>query len=441
MLKIKSIIAMLLCAVMCISLIACGDEKKNDGGENKTDNVSSKLEVPEELVGTTVKYATWIDEYEVESGPVITNFINETGINVELVNVPQHTYVQKLAAMITAGQAPDVFRETCEWPRLLQLAQPIENAGIDVTDPLWDQSIVKFGTVGGKAFLVNTVGSIWCERNIVCYNKKIFNDNALTSPADYMEADNWTWDTFYKCLKDVKDCGVKYGGLIEVDYLANSVGASLIKYENGVFSNGTSDPLLLEAYTFSARTEKEGLVNIGLTQSDFVNGDCGLYITGSYACKASGHFNAMDPDDIGYAMMPKYNKEQSDYTYSSYPLAWGILEGAENPKGAGLFLEYFLNVENYKKAGSYDTAFKNEEAKKFYEKVTSNGFTEGAGYVYVTHGSAKLINENGRYYIRSGLQNVDPLQVATNLKSASNKVDAAVKSANEVIAKTAEKYK
>ena len=55
--------------------------------------------VPEELKGTTVKFATWIDHNTTEAKYPMSTFEKVTGIKVEWVDIPSETYVDKLASL------------------------------------------------------------------------------------------------------------------------------------------------------------------------------------------------------------------------------------------------------------------------------------------------------------------------------------------------------
>ena len=409
----------------------------SSGNRNNTDekNESDKMSIsdpygniPKSLKGTTVKYATWIEEYSTESGPVMEAFTAKTGIKVKLVSIPQHSYFTKLQAMVNAGNAPDVYCDTEEFPRLLPIAQPVENGGINLEDPIWSKEVVSLGTVNGKAYLLNTVGSIWAERDMVFFNKKLLEDNGIKTPADYMAENNWTWDTMREVMVSVKSLGYT-GGYLDPQMLANSIGAGFIKYENGKFVNGSSDSKLAAAWTFYNQCIKDGLCEISMPSSRMADGDVGLMMLNAYGLKATGYFSSMDTSHIGFAEMPKRDKSQKDYTTSSTCVkAWGIVKGAENPKAAAYFIHYYLNPENYKSAGSYDSAFISEEAKEFFFEIANRPLD----YMSIEPGVSKL-SVSGKWGAYANIPGQDPAQTKTIIEANKNVVDNLVAQGNQLL--------
>ncbi len=386
--------------------------------------------------GTTVKYATWIEERSTESGPVISGFENETGIKVELVTVPQGTYATKMAALITAGQAPDVYCDCQMWPSMAAIADSVDKAGIDVTDPMWDQTVIKYGTINGRSYLVNTVNSMWADKDMIFYNKKIFADNAITTPNEYEAAGNWTWETLLKCMTDVKNAGFT-GGYIDPTLLANSVGGSFLSYDinKAQISSNLDNPNFAAAWQFYYRALKSGATISGLSKDSFTNGECGVFMTGVYGLKNTGYWNAMDKDLIAFANMPKQNASDADYPHASFIKAWGLCKGSKNPKAAGLFLRYYLDIENYKKNGSYDSAFISEAARDFYFKINEPGWE----HILVENGVGNLMEEKmGVYWFANRMHEAskkDDSQVRTAISTIRNEVQNACNTGNQALAK------
>ena len=65
--------------------------------------------VPNNLKGTTVKFATWIDHTTTEAKYPMANFEKATGIKVEWTQIPQKDYYSKLVTMVASYTAPDVI--------------------------------------------------------------------------------------------------------------------------------------------------------------------------------------------------------------------------------------------------------------------------------------------------------------------------------------------
>lgn len=154
--------------------------------------------IPKNTAGTTVRYATWKNPYQNEDGKVVEKFQKKYGIKVKIDTIPQSTYVQEVTGKIAAGNSPDIFFDNGTFPASIACLQPLEAMQLDLNDGIWDQGMIKMSTLGGKPFLVNTVGNIWAEVDCLFYNKKIFADNRITTPEEYYKAGKWTFATLHK---------------------------------------------------------------------------------------------------------------------------------------------------------------------------------------------------------------------------------------------------
>lgn len=111
-------------------------------------------------------------------------------------------------------------------PQIFKVAQPLTSI-FDINDGFWDPRVTKATSFNGKAYFVNSYYSPYAPTTpIVVYNKKIFNDNGLTSPVDYINQNNWTWETFKQCMLDAKKLGF-YGGVLDPRYMALTMGPVL----------------------------------------------------------------------------------------------------------------------------------------------------------------------------------------------------------------------
>ena len=180
--KITRIAALLLCLVMVLALAACGGEPadKTDGKDRP--NKDSVTANAEKYRGTKVVYATWKNPDQNEDGPVVEAFEKKYGIEVEIDMVPQATYVSEIAGKIASGTQPDIFFDNCFFPASISVLQRIDAMELDLNDAIWDKCMLEMSKLGGKSFLVNTVGNIWAEVDCLFYNKKIFADNNITTP-------------------------------------------------------------------------------------------------------------------------------------------------------------------------------------------------------------------------------------------------------------------
>ena len=428
--KTTKFIVRALCIVLALAMavccIGCNSDSNTDGGStdkggpNKGGNAYANAE---KYRGTTVVYATWKNPYQNEDGKVVDDFQKKFGIKVEIDTTPQATYVQEIAGKIAAGESPDIFFDNCFFPASISCLQPIDAMELDLTDGIWDQGMLEMSKLGGKSFLVNTIGNVWAEVDCLFYNKKIFADNNITTPEDYVKAGKWNFAALTKCMKDVKNAGY-IGGYIDVESLLASTGAGFYKYENGRFSNGVT-PMTTTVMKQISQWVSDGLIRNPIEKNllnNFIKGNCGIAITNAYGMKATGYFSKMNPNDVGFTYIPQFDDNNKTYTTGLFR-GWGLIRGAKNPGGAGVFLRYYLD------AGNYDTAsaFINADAQNFFFKLTS-GVETDAKNPYMLLGINQLCSETSEPYRR--IAGMAPGQVSAQVASLNNRINANSKKIN-----------
>ena len=446
--KIRRLLSILAAIAMVLSLMAvagCGSKKGANAPASNVPVLSEAeeeffLDMPSELKGTTVKFATWIDHSTTDTADVLAGFETTTGMKYEWVNVPQGEYITKLIGLIAADQAPDVIVENGDFPNTLELLMPleVETTGLDVTDPFWDQNLNKLFTFGGKTYLVNGANSTWnMGGGVTYYNRTILEENGLDTPGTLVEADNWNLASLKKLVGQCEARTGLEGPAISIDstiFLAmyGAVEVSM-DTETGKFVNGINSARAQEALRWLLDLCEAHKIHLAVTSShsSLANGTSALQICGAYGLRNKpGWFFDMDIDDLGFAPLPKLKADDADYPYTSSSRAYGICSGSKNPKGAAYFLRYFLNGDNY----DYDKVFKNEEAKNLYIEgrskmnySTANFNTGVRMTLYPDEGGI----EDG---VLGGIIWSDSAQFSVNLEKAKNKVDACVEQANKLVA-------
>ena len=378
---LKRIITLLLAVAMLLSmcaLVGCGGGK---GGQGKTpvQNAGNSdeqyfLDMPTELRGTTVKFATWIDHTATDTAAVLSGFEVETGMKVELVQVGQTEYISKLIGLIGSDQAPDVVVENDAFPRTLGVLMPLEKetTGLDVNDPFWDQEITKTFTIGKYCYLVNAANTTWTFASVMTYfDKTVLAENGIVTPAELVEQNNWNKDSLWTLMEQIKaTCGfTKPGVAIEFDQWLDMHGGGQLAWDNeaDAFKNTIKDENTRKAIDYLMKGRDAGLLRVVRNHdNDITKGILPVQIAGPYGLRKNpGWFWEMDADDLGYTYAPKVNASDENYPASAKLRAYGICKGSKNPKGAAYFLRYFLNGDNY----NLDEMFKSEEAKEMYLKL------------------------------------------------------------------------
>ncbi|MBE6740553.1 MAG: extracellular solute-binding protein [Ruminococcaceae bacterium] len=439
----KRIITLLLCVAMLLSvacLAGCGDEKGGNNGANNgisaADEEEFFLDVPSELRGSTVQFATWIDHTKTDTAICLAGFEEATGIKAELVQVNESDYIQKVTALIAADQSPDVVVENGSFPKTLNLLMPleVETTGLDVKDPFWNQGTVERFTIGDYSYLVNGVNSSWDMAGAMTYfNKTILEENGITSPAELVEQNNWNVDSMWTLMEQIKGaCGFSRPGTsITFEDWVNMYGGAQIRWDpkTDKFVNSLKEENTKKAIDYMMRAQDAGLARIIANHDDDISkGNIALQICGAYGLRKSpGWFYTMDVDDLGFAPLPKVNKDDADYPYNSSIRAYGLCKGCKNPKGGAYFLRYFLNEDHY----DVNQIFKNEEAKKMYMELREK---QNYDKIFLTWGVVRVSEPTG-----DSLTMVNPLikgtsaQVSVNLEKAFNSCESYVAAANKII--------
>ncbi len=438
--RIFSYLAVFIMLLGVIGMAGCGKKNPSQSGAATNINMDAEeeyfLDIPSELKGTTVKYATWSSSRDGDP-----EFTNLTGMIFEPVHVPQSDYVVKIAGLIAADQAPDVIMENSDFPRTLNLLMPltVEKTGIDVHDPFWDQDIVDLYTVGKYCYLVaGTRGSTGRAGACTYFNKTTLEENGLKTPKDLVEEDNWNLDSFRQLMGQIKaSCGYQRAGtVIDVKAILAAFGAQEVIYdrETDRFANGTGTPQMLEGLKWLLNAQSEGLCELMLegSHSNLENGTGAIQICGAFGLRSKpGWFYSMDPDDLDFTVLPKLKATDPDYAYTQAVGANGICIGSKNPIGAGYYLRYSLNAA---RDGQMNVeAYKSQEAMDLAVRLHENA----AGKLANFSRGVRLCAFPDATSLTAGLMGevvwTSPSQLAVKLTSVSNSVDTAVNKANELM--------
>lgn len=411
-------------ALIVGSFAGCGDNKTSSGG-NKGDTSDSKIEFlvdPEDYRGTKVVYATWKDPEKNEDGPVIKNFEEKYGIDVEIMLIEQDNYINKIAASIASGTQPDIFFENFTFPGSLTVMQPLDNAKINFDDPIWDQALIKESELDGHPYLLNTLSNVWAETDLCVYNKSIFENNGITSPQEYYDAGKWTFDAFRECAKQVAALGSSYvGAEIFGEVALAAAGCASFKKEGDKIVAGMNDKFY-EVNSFLAEMKADGYATY--SREGFSDGKTGMALTNAFALKKTGYYTTINPDHLGVVSLPVWKEGDPEYSSSIYR-GWGLVKGAKNPVAAGIFLREYLDVNNY----DLDETFHNQEVANFFFSTTSDQTANKIFYTWygVNKATGSTIDVDYAWYYQT------PAQVKIYLDSQVNVVNNACTMANEII--------
>lgn len=476
------LLALLLAMLMCFSLVACGgegakvdndgsapvsgeedsfddlggdidfsgsvsgeetnggdsaDTNSNGGAANTTDKQDSGStdvfkNIPKKLKGTSVTFAHWGDEGGAEYVKVAKAFTKLTGINVKWELYDQTTYEAQIAQKIVAGKGPDVIILNDKIPQIYEIAQELPKI-FNVNDGFWDPRITEQTKLNGKSYFVNSYYTPYVPTaGIVVYNKKIFNDNGLTSPVDYIAQGKWTWENFKQCMLDAKKIGY-YGGVLDPELMARTMGPGFMSYDakTGKVSANKNNDAMLKAMKFYADCRAEGLVGNYLI-AQYPAGNIAMLTTDAYAIKKNGYLKDMSASDYGAVRMPD-SFEGKACNYGGVGLrAYGIAKNAKNPDGAYYFLRYFLDVRNCNKDANI---FGNKEMQKFYTETLLKAYKENELKVSILGGPLTMIDLNWTHSeVFKKLRTQSSEQMAVELEKIMNTFQNAVDESNKKLA-------
>ena len=427
-LKLQRILAGVLALVLIGTFTAC--DNRNAGSintDNSSKNNSDDEEIeflvnPEDYRGTTVTYVTWRDPDANEDGPVIDYFEEKYGIIVDVQLVDEGNYVNAISASIASGTQGDIALVSDTFPGALKVMQPLDKAKINFDDPIWNRRIIEASTLDGHPYLLDAYSNIWTESGICLYNKKLFEDNNITSPAEYYEAGKWTFEAFRECAKQIKALGKGYmGAEVVSEELLGAAGVGVFSYKDGKISPAI-DNHFYEVMEFVAQMNADGYAEVGRT--NFATGKYGMSITNCFALKKTGYYSNMSPELIGATYLPTWEEGGTNYTSKLFR-GWGLIKGAKNPEAAGIFLREYLDVNNY----DLDYTFHSKELADFFFKVNSQ--ENDAPFYYYSMGVYTATGLGQAYH--NNWQGTPPTQIRGFFEKNMNVINNMANKATELI--------
>ncbi len=396
----------------------------NQSGGNQAGVNSDKLR------GSVVRYATWKDPDLNEDGPVIDSFEREYGITVKIDMVNQSEYAPIIQGMIAAKDSPDVYFCNGDFPACLSCLQPLKNAKLDTKDPIWDQSMFRDTTVNGDYYLCDTMGNIWKEVDLCFYNKSLWRDAGFTqTPEELDKAGKWNWDTIETIATEISKMKNKSGiACGDTSIALGAAGCQLFTFKNGKFGSGLDNKNVVKVLSRLSDWNKAGIA--GGNRDTFADGNTGIYFNNAFGLKATGYFKDSNWSDIGFYYLPDFKSGTTvvDAVPTGIFRGWGLVNGAKNPEGAGVFLRYYLDVNNY----DTSSAFISKEAETFFFQLTTGSNDKRTPYhTYCDDVGAIADVNTGGFYTHS--VNLPSNQIQSYLDSVKNSIKAGADKLNKYL--------
>lgn len=348
-------------------------------------NVTSKVDVTStggrfdvDLSGTTIKVLLGYtpSDYEQE---IYDQFCAKTGAKIKYISRGNKTRSEKLVALIAANDAPDatVMRtDTTDFPSFItrKLVQPVTSY-VKNTDTWLDWDIMN--ALKYKEDYYAITDTSWGDTLYVYYNKDILeNDiNVKSTPKQLYEAGTWTWDAFYELAKTLtkKDSSNKitqYGCvLIHKNCFALSAGASLVKYDNGKFTNTINTTAMKDASNMYRKLIKDNYITPVDGDTEWSAGKAAMNIYPQYILRQSlnsTHTKSWAPFNWDVVPFPSYTGGQS---YEPLSAECGVIPAkAKNPEAGALLWLY----RAYCQANFSTLKNENADMVNLYKKTLSS---------------------------------------------------------------------
>lgn len=297
----KKAISLVLAALMCAGMAACGSTPApSESGSTVSGSGSEGGSAPAvDDTERVIHYLTVWDE-DQNAGAVLTGLTAEyqaahPGVSIETEKITQNDLAQKIMVLASSNSLPDIF-DLDKSDTLAQLikAGKVKKAA-DVLAEAGVSDCISDATAAGVANLRNTPDGMWVlpeENNIegIWYNKKIFADNGIEVPA--------TWTEFEAACDKLQQAGVQpialfaKGKWIITRWIANmtfrQLGVdSIVQVNEGTLS--MTDPVIVEAAQRMQDMNTKGWFGPGVNSVDediayqmMLNGEAAMCYTGSW---------------------------------------------------------------------------------------------------------------------------------------------------------------
>ena len=393
-------------------------------------------QMPASLRGTTVYMYNWNPVKDYGADSVVTKFEKLTGIKVKWEAGGYDDYDQKIAAMINAGDSPDIIRFRDTNVHRMYLCQDIKSAtGFDFSGAIWDQKVNKQYVVKNKLYAVNLKDTLFNQPYVMIYRKSMIDKYKFEDPYELWKSGKWTWDAFINILKSTKDStfnGDPWRTSMGIDYFYFT-GKNIIKFDGNKYTNDLMSKDLSAAMKKICDYRKSGYTSSAMRMpKDFENGSVLFQTFNAIATRRTNTsakiVQAKADGDLYCVPTPTIKGAENVQLFSELE-AYGVPKGAKNPGAVYYFLRYLLDEANY----DANTFFCNKQAYEVYKASMAKS-------TYFIPGDSALLDVVGTGGNLAGISDFarngnDFAQFDSKRNELKPTYDLAVKKANEVIAK------
>nr|MBO2493642.1 ABC transporter substrate-binding protein [Clostridia bacterium]PZN11925.1 MAG: ABC transporter substrate-binding protein [Caldicoprobacter oshimai] len=368
----KKLIALAICVLLVVGLFACtkkSDTTTTDKVEEKPTEEKPAEESAEEqpteeepaeesnatpemdfdLGGRTIKVVAWWDMSIQGEDPAslakkenLEALMKKHNFKIEYEAIDYGEYHDKLIASLMAGQPlGDIVRigKSFMIPSLVKqdFFHPIEEEWIK-NDKVFNQKYTKeFFVYKGKGYAFTDAANMATG---IIYNKTLMRKLGLKPLQEYVDEDNWTWDTFIEVAKSANrdtdnDGKIDTWGLASGNFLEQALAANetdLIAEDK----QNLDDPRVIEALNFISRLNTEGIPRPSEggdwtePRNFFVQGNTLMYAGADY--EIGGLKNDMPDYELGFVPFPKGPSASGYHACEPLVQAIAIPKAVPNPR-------------------------------------------------------------------------------------------------------------
>jgi len=395
-------------------------------------------QIPANLKGKTITVYSWNPAKEVTGAEkVIANFTKQTGIKVNWVTGGYEDYDQKVAAMINAGNSPDIIRYQHACIHRMALCQDIKSAtGYACDGAIWDSRITPLYTVKGKVYGVNLKNTLVQQPFSIQYRQSLIEELGFEDPYVLWKNGQWTYEKMIDMCKAYKELYPNNRTpLMAYDHtdIIRMAETDLITFDGNKFTNNVKSPELFKALKEMCTLKKNGVTSSAMRHISFYEDGLVLFMffnSISARVTNANMSNVKKEDDHYMVPLPDMGSwsPNADTTVLAEEEAYGVPKGAKNGECVYYFLRYYLNADNYDE----NTFFVNSQALEAFKSMMSKSrFTANlsGSLLDVVDGGPGMAGLSD--WIRQG---GEAAQLQQELDTINPIVELATKKANEALA-------
>ncbi|WP_139997250.1 ABC transporter substrate-binding protein [Paenibacillus paridis] len=418
--KIRKLMVLLCAFVLVLSACSSGSGNSknngtNSGSNNGAGNSGTETTAPEgngeeelkgspelefDMGGRTIKVVSWWDMAIKEDNPDniqrkknLDELMKKHNFKMEYVAVDFGEYQQKVTASLLAGEPlgdivrlgrnytiPTLVKQDLLWP----LDEYTKN-----TKVFNQKATSEFFNYEGKGYAFTEDNNNLIQG--IFYNRTLLNQLGIKALQDYVNEDNWNWDTFVQAAKEAnKD--TNNDGKLDTWGLANSQVIEHAMYSNGAHltkgnKQNLDDPATQEALNFLSKLATEQVYRPTeggdwTEPGQFFRQGNTLMIAGAIY-DLNGFKTDMPDADIGFVPFPKGPSETEYHSGEGAYQALTIPKAVENPEQLIYIWEKINDIDSeydYPGQASLESSFSNEDD-------INNAKQVGAGMIVFDHGT------------------------------------------------------